>query len=142
MTLPCGFIAGTAGPDSIAPYYGKDDGMAHMVGRGWAMTLLVAAACVPAPLPAQPLANGATAPSTFIVSCDCATSAKRARVQRRIERAGGRILYSYATIGGFAVTARRPQDGAALRRRLERVAGIQSVQPDSVIRLAPPGAPQ
>ncbi|WP_294210190.1 hypothetical protein [uncultured Sphingomonas sp.] len=112
------------------------------VGRGWALTLLAAAACVPAPLLARPLANGATAPSTFIVSCDCATSAKRARVQRRIERAGGRILYSYATIGGFAVTARRPRDGAALRRRLERVAGIQSVQPDSVIRLAPPGAPQ
>jgi len=112
------------------------------VGRGWALTLLVAAACVPAPLPARPVANGATAPSTFIVSCDCATSAKRARVQRRIERAGGRILYSYATIGGFAVTARRPRDGAALRRRLARVAGIQSVQPDSVIRLAPPGAPQ
>lgn len=116
--------------------------MAHIIGRGWPLTLLVVAACVPAPLPARPLADGATAPSTFIVSCDCATSAKRARVQRRIERAGGRILYSYATIGGFAVTARRPQDGAALRRRLERVAGIQSIQPDSVIRLAPPGAPQ
>ncbi len=112
--------------------------MTILVGRGWALTLLAAAACVPAPL----LAREASAPSTFIVSCDCATSAKRTRVQRRIERAGGRILYSYATIGGFAVTARRPQGGAALRRRLERVAGIQSVQPDSVIRLAPPGAPQ
>ncbi|KIU30244.1 hypothetical protein SR41_00550 [Sphingomonas melonis] len=116
--------------------------MTITVGRGWALTLLAAAAYVPAPLLARPLAREASAPSTFIVSCDCATSAKRARVQRRIERAGGRILYSYATIGGFAVTARRPQDGVALRRRLERVAGIQSVQPDSVIRLAPPGAPQ
>ncbi len=106
------------------------------------MTLLMAAACVPAPLLARPLANGASGPSTFIVSCDCATSAKRARVQRRIERAGGRILYSYATIGGFAVTARRPRDGAALRRRLAHIPGIQSVQPDSVIRLARPGAPQ
>ncbi|MFG6283165.1 hypothetical protein [Sphingomonas sp. S6] len=116
--------------------------MTHMVGRGWALTLLVAAASVPAPLLARPLANGASAPSTFIVSCDCATPAKRARVQRRIERAGGRILYPYASIGGFAVTARRPQDGAALRRRLTHIPGIQSVHPDTAIRLAPPGAPQ
>jgi hypothetical protein len=60
----------------------------------------------------------------------------------RIERAGGRILYPYASIGGFAVTARRPQDGAALRRRLTHIPGIQSVHPDTAIRLAPPGAPQ
>ncbi|WP_294313157.1 hypothetical protein [uncultured Sphingomonas sp.] len=112
------------------------------VGRGWALTLLVAAACGPTPLLARPLAREASAPSTFIVSCDCATAVQRARVQRKIERAGGRILYAYATIGGFAVTAQRPQDGAALRRRLERVAGIHSIQPDSMIRLAPPGAPQ
>lgn len=68
--------------------------------------------------------------STFIVMCDCSTHAKRTRFQRAIQNAGGRIVFTYETLGGFAVKPSKAVDPARLEQRLRRLPGVTSVELD------------
>jgi hypothetical protein len=79
---------------------------------------------------AQTQLSQAQSTSSFIVLCDCATHQKRARIQRAIQNAGGRIVYTYENLGGFAVGASKSTDPARLEQKLRRIPGVTSVEPD------------
>lgn len=68
--------------------------------------------------------------SSLIVMCDCATHTKRAKIQGAIQNAGGRIVYTYEYLGGFAVKPSKAVDPARLEQKLRRIPGVTSVEPD------------
>lgn len=69
---------------------------------------------------------------SFIVTCDCGTAAKRARIIAAVRRQGGTLLYEYRALGGLAVTAPKRGRLATFERRLRHVPGVIAVEPDGI----------
>ena len=90
-------------------------------------------------LTAAPAAGAKEAANrSFIVTCDCATPARRARIIAAVRRNGGRLLYQYGQIGGLAVAA--PPRGSVSRfeRRLRGIPGVIAVHADGIGHIAGP----
>lgn len=81
-------------------------------------------------LQAQTRLSQGQSTSTLIVMCDCATHAKRTTIQRAIQKVGGKIVYTYEYLGGFAVKPSKAVDPARLEQKLRRIPGVTSVEPD------------
>lgn len=79
---------------------------------------------------------GAGAGRAFIVTCDCDTAVRRARIATAMRRHGARILYTYTELHGFAVAAPRRADRARFRRTLMRIPGIVAVQDDGMSQVS------
>lgn len=69
-------------------------------------------------------------PSTFIVLCDCNTHLKRTLIQREINKAGAKILFTYDNLGGFAVKTPKSDNPDQLEQRLRGIPGVKSVELD------------
>lgn len=70
------------------------------------------------------------APSTFIVLCDCNTHLKRTLIEHEINKAGGKVLFMYEDLGGFAVKTSKSDDPDQLERRLRGIRGVKSIERD------------
>ena len=68
--------------------------------------------------------------STFIVLCDCNSHAKRTRIQHEINKTGGKIVFTYENLGGFAVKTSKSGDPRQLEQKLRRIPGVKSVERD------------
>ncbi|WP_084445208.1 hypothetical protein [Sphingomonas sp. TDK1] len=69
-------------------------------------------------------------PGAWIVTCDCGTPAKRQRIDARVRKLGGHVLYHYEQIGGMAVAPNKRTRSTRFARALRRVPGVLQVQPD------------
>lgn len=98
------------------------------------MFLMFAAALLAQP--ADVASTGAGAGRAFIITCDCDTAVRRARIATAMRRHGARILYTYTELHGFAVAAPRRADRARFRRTLMRIPGIVAVQDDGVSQVS------
>lgn len=76
-----------------------------------------------------------TAVSSFIVWCDCDTPIKKSRIEKRVRRLGGSVMYSYREFSALAVAARNPKHASNLKRNLEHIPGVVSVQDNEVMQL-------
>lgn len=81
------------------------------------------------------LAATSETPSSWIVTCDCGSPAKRERIEAQVQKLGGKILYRYENIGGFSVAPRKRAYSNRLARALRRVPGIFYVRPSGVSQL-------
>ncbi|MBW1215025.1 hypothetical protein KYI92_15100 [Pantoea allii] len=68
--------------------------------------------------------------STLIVTCNCNTQAEREKIQKEIIKAGGNILFTYESLGGFAVKKPKSGDMTTFEKKLRNIPGVKSVEHD------------
>jgi hypothetical protein len=99
-------------------------------------SLPILAALLTSPLIAGTAAAAGPKQPRFIVLCDCATPAKRTRIHRAIGKAGGRTVFTYESLGGFAVEPARPRDLPRLEQKLRRIPGVTLVEADGEVSIS------
>lgn len=75
------------------------------------------------------------AASSFIAWCDCETSINKSRIEKRVRRLGGSVIYSYRVSSALAVAAQNPKHASNLKRNLERIPSVVSVKDNEVMQI-------